>query len=157
MTSSFVASLFAILFLVMSSLHSTTKIVSYGTDAKQEQIVPARAFPSNTDDMTSPLPSRRQPWSTVISSVDPSLSSSTIVTPVSASLIWNMTFYFSPLLNIITLYQILYLTSFPIFSSNNANSILFLTVELEMNALEIQLSLRVNVSQQHLLLRPILI
>jgi hypothetical protein len=93
MTSSFIASLFTI-FLVMSSLYSTTKIVSYGTDAKQEQIVPTRAFPSNTDDMTSRLPSRRQPWSTVISSVDPSLSSTTIVTPVSASLILNRIFLF---------------------------------------------------------------
>ena len=93
MTSSFVVSLFTI-FLVMSSLHFTTKIVLYGTDAKQEQIVPTRAFPSNTDDMTSRLPSRRQPWSTVISSVDPSLSSTTIVTPVSASLILNRIFLF---------------------------------------------------------------
>jgi hypothetical protein len=91
MTSSF-ASLFTT-FLVISSLHSTIKITLHGTDAKQEQIVPDRVFP-HTHDTTSPLPSiTRQPWSTAISSsVDPPLGSTTIVTPVSASLIWNTIF-----------------------------------------------------------------
>ncbi len=101
MTSSFVASLFTI-FLVMSSLHSTIKIASYGTDAKQEQIVPTRAFPSNTDHMTPRLPSRRQPWSTVISSkADPSLRSTTVETSVSTSFLFGRiqrSFFFSPAL-----------------------------------------------------------
>jgi hypothetical protein len=105
MTSSFVASLVTIFFLVMSSLHSTIKIASYGTDAKQQQIVPNREF-SNTVDMSSSLPSKRQPWSTVISSLDPLFSSTTIVTPVSASLLWTTIFLFSPLLNIFTLYLV---------------------------------------------------
>jgi hypothetical protein len=53
--------------------------------------------PSNTSS-SSLKPSSKLtlslPWSTVISSVDLSLSSTTIVTPVSASLIWNMIFLF---------------------------------------------------------------
>jgi uncharacterized integral membrane protein len=84
--------------------------------------------------------------------VDPSSN------PVSTSLFWNMIFLFPAKCQYnYIISNIISFLLFVLFSSINTYSTLFSTVELEMNVVETQLSLKVNATQQHLLLRPNLI
>jgi hypothetical protein len=92
--ASFLVSLLTI-FLVISLLLPTIKIISSSvTDAKQEQHIPHNHVLRTTDDRATSLLSGGRALSTDETTVDSSLSSTTIVTPVSASLVWNMIFLF---------------------------------------------------------------